>query len=97
MPDQNEVSLVGELAAAAEPHNLGEVERLEWRLTVLREQGGSDSINCYTTDPKLIARLASVAEGRRVQCQGAVRSRFWRSGGRTVATQEVEVLRLRLR
>lgn len=97
VPDMNEVVLVGELANSPQLLNVNDSERLEFRLAVQREGAGFDSLNCYTADPRLISRLAVLAAGRRLQCEGALRSRFWRSGGRTAATQEVEVLRVRLR
>ncbi|HEU0103954.1 MAG TPA: single-stranded DNA-binding protein [Mycobacteriales bacterium] len=100
---QNEVVLVGRVAAPAEERTLPSGDVITtWRLVVDRPRGGRavpegvrpstvDTLNCVTwaAGPRRTAR--GLAAGDVVRVSGALRRRFWRAGAGAVSRCEVEV------
>ena len=100
---RNEVVLVGRLAAPAEERVLPSGDVIAtWRLVVDRPrdarplpQGSRastvDTLNCvaWTAGPRRKAQ--TLAAGDVVRVSGALRRRFWRTGGGAVSRCEVEV------
>jgi single-strand DNA-binding protein len=92
--ETNSVSLSGLLTEQPEERELaGGVNVVRWTLRVFRGAGraGSDLIDCVALDPVLQARALSWTPGSEFAVDGALRRRFFRSGGRTATRVEVEV------
>ena len=101
---RNEVLLVGRLAAAAVEREMpsGDV-MVSWRLVVTRpprrtgtdrRSPSVDTIECMTYAAAPRRSALSWAEGDLIEVSGALRRRFWRSGGGGAASRtEVEVAR----
>ena len=96
MNQSNAVTLRGAVSTTPTEVEVGAETRIEFRLVVPRESGGNDSLNCFVVDSRLLARAGKLSEGKRLEVAGELRSRFWRAAGRTAATMEVEVQRMRL-
>ncbi len=92
--ENNSVSLSGILTEPGEERELaGGVHVVRWTLRVARGGGrtGSDLIDCVVPDPVLQGRALSWPPGSELSVDGALRRRFFRSGGRTATRVEVEV------
>ena len=88
------MSLCGILTEQGEERGLaGGVHVVRWTLRVARGGGrtGSDLIDCVALDPALQGRALSWAPGSELSVDGALRRRFFRSGGRTATRVGVEV------
>jgi single-strand DNA-binding protein len=93
--ETNSVSLSGLLTEPGQERELaGGVHVVRWTLRVARGAGrsGSDLIDCVALDPVLQGRALSWAAGSELAVDGALRRRFFRSGGRTATRVEVEVV-----
>ena len=92
-PCQNAVLLVGALIEPAERRELaGGVPVVRWTLRVPRGEGqsGSDLLDCVALDDDLQQRALSWPVGLPVSVSGAIRRRFFRTGGRTTTRVEIE-------
>lgn len=93
-PAFNAVFLSGILTEPAEERELaGGVIVVRWTLRVRRGSGrvGSDLIDCITMDSELQQRALAWPAGCALSIEGAIRRRFFRTGGRTTTRVEVEV------
>lgn len=106
-PSRNEVLLLGRLAAAPTPRVLPSGDVLvQFRLVVPRASatghasGGAgsrgrapsvDTLDCVAWRADVRRRLSSWQPGDILEVQGALRRRFWRSGGGPTSRTEVEV------
>ncbi len=93
---RNEVAISGVLAEAGEERELaGGALAVRWTLRVPRggERGGSDLIDCVALDPALREQALVWPQGAPLEVWGAIRRRFFRTGGRTTTRVEVEVFR----
>jgi single-strand DNA-binding protein len=106
----NEVRLVGRLAAEPEARELPSGTPITtFRLVVTRTASGRasrvdtgartptvDTIDCVAWRSDVRKRLQRLAGGETLEVAGALRRRFWRTGGGGPASRsEVEVVRLR--
>jgi single-strand DNA-binding protein len=95
---RNEVAIAGLIAESAEERELaGGALAVRWTLRVPREAergGGSDLIDCVALDPELRERALLWAQSTPLEVWGAIRRRFFRTGGRTATRVEVEVFRV---
>jgi single-strand DNA-binding protein len=105
----NEVRLVGRLAGDPVRRELPSGDVLvSFRLVVPRPRAGRgrpsgggarsptvDTIECAAWRKDVQRTLARSAAGDVLEVQGALRRRFWRSGGGPASRSEVEVGRLR--
>lgn len=95
---RNEVAIAGLIAEAAEERELaGGVLAVRWTLRVPRETergGGSDLIDCVALDPELREQALRWPPSLPLEVWGAIRRRFFRTGGRTATRVEVEVSRV---
>jgi single-strand DNA-binding protein len=92
-PALNAVFLSGELTEPAEERDLaGGVKVVRWTLRVPRGVGrvGTDLIDCIAVDPELQQRALAWPSGCALVIEGAIRRRFFRTGGRTTTRVEVE-------
>ena len=104
---QNEVHLVGRLAAAPVRRELPSGDVLvQFRLVV--DRSGSkrstdrrtptvDTLECSAWRKDVQRSLGSCEPGDIVEVHGALRRRFWRSPGGAASRSEVEAVRLRRR
>jgi single-strand DNA-binding protein len=95
---RNAVSLFGVLAEPGEERTLaGGLPVVRWTLRVPRgpELTGSDLIDCVALDADLQQRALSWPQGLGLELDGALRRRFFRTGGRTTTRVEVEVHEVR--
>jgi single-strand DNA-binding protein len=91
---RNDVSIAGLLAEAGEERELaGGSLAVRWTLRVPRESGGSDLIDCVALDPALRQQALGWPQGAPLEVWGAIRRRFFRTGGRTTTRVEVEAFR----
>ncbi len=108
VPHENEVRLVGRLAAEPVPRELPSGDLLvTFRLVVARPTAGRapgagsarspsvDTIDCAAWRKDVQRGLRRAAAGDVLEVQGALRRRFWRSAGGPASRSEVEVGRLR--
>ncbi|HEX4428964.1 MAG TPA: hypothetical protein VHZ96_06840 [Frankiaceae bacterium] len=95
---RNEVAIAGVIAESAEERELaGGALAVRWTLRVPREAergGGSDLIDCVALDPELRERALLWPDSTALEVWGAIRRRFFRTGGRTATRVEVEVFRV---
>ena len=95
---RNEVAIAGLIAESAEERELaGGTLAVRWTLRVPREAergGGSDLIDCVALDPQLRERALLWGQSAPLEVWGAIRRRFFRTGGRTATRVEVEVFRV---
>lgn len=95
---RNEVAIAGLIAESAEERELaGGALAVRWTLRVPREAergGGSDLIDCVALDPELRVRALLWGPSAPLEVWGAIRRRFFRTGGRTATRVEVEVFRV---
>src|SRR5690349_13585234 len=87
----NEVRLVGSVADPGEERELaGGVHVVRWTLRIPRGpgRGGSDLIDCVALDEALQSRALDWLPGTVLCVEGALRRRFFRSGGRTATRVE---------
>lgn len=94
---RNDVALCGPVAEMAEERELaGGVIAARWTLRIPRdgERGGSDLIDCVAFDPELRERALGWSQGITLEVSGAIRRRFFRSGGRTTTRVEVEAFQV---
>lgn len=103
-PDRNEVVLVGRLAAAPILRELPSGDRvLSFRVVVRRPAGdrrrpGSptvDALECAAWRAGARRSVQAWCEGDVVQVSGALRRRFWRTGGVPASVWEIEVAQAR--
>ena len=88
----NEVQISGVLVGEPTLHLQADgVEVLQWRMRVARDEGGSDSIPCCSTSPKVKRFIEKIPDDKTFVAVGEIRSRFWRSGGGTQSRIEVDV------
>ena len=93
----NSVFLTGTLAEPGEERELaGGVHVVRWTLRVARGEGrtGTDLIDCVALDAPLQERALCWMPGSVLAVEGALRRRFFRSGGRTATRVEVEAHRV---
>lgn len=68
---------------------------LNWRIKVLRDESGSDSVPCVLelnqVPNSLITKVRNLEIGQSVAVSGQIRSRFWQSRGASNSRLEVEV------
>lgn len=68
---------------------------LNWRIKVLRDESGSDSVPCVLelsqVPNSVITKVRNLEIGQSVAISGQIRSRFWQSGGASSSRLEVEV------
>jgi single-strand DNA-binding protein len=91
---RNDVALQGTLTEPGEERTLaGGANVVRWTLRVPRgaDLGGSDLIDCVALDDELRQRALAWPQGLALTVLGALRRRFFRSGGRTTTRVEVEV------
>ncbi len=89
----NQIRLVGVVADAGEERELaGGIHVIRWSLRVPRGggRGGSDLIDCVAYAQPLQSLALQWRVGTVVSVEGALRRRFFRSGGRTATRVEVE-------
>lgn len=89
----NAVFLAGTLTDPAQERALaGGVKVVRWTLRVLRDPDrvGTDLIDCVALDEDLQLRALRWPQGGSLFVEGAIRRRFFRSGGRTITRVEVE-------
>ena len=92
----NQVVLRGRVGEGASERNLptGETS-VTFRVIVDRQgqQGGkpSDTIDCVALSAGLRRKVLKLAPGMYVDLEGALRRRFFRSGGALISRYEVEV------
>jgi single-strand DNA-binding protein len=90
---RNAVSLCGSLAEPAEERQLaGGVQVVRWTLRIPRgpDRAGSDLIDCVAVDCQLQQQAVQWPPGMTLVVAGALRRRFFRTGGRTTTRVEVE-------
>jgi single-strand DNA-binding protein len=104
----NRVELEGRLSAAAETRTLPSGDEMVTFRVVIKRPPGSrngatgtggptvDTVDCVTWSRSLGKRVLGWPAGSRVAVEGALRRRFWRSGGAVGSRTEVEVERARL-
>lgn len=99
-PEDNSVMLRGTLAAKSEPRELPSGDRLvSFRLTVARPPGERtrvDSIDCATTNARVLRCLERASPGDRVELSGSLHRRFWRTSSGVASRYEVTVSSARL-
>ena len=89
----NAVFLAATLTGPAEERELaGGVKVVRWTVRVLRGPGrvGTDLIDCVALDDDLQLRALTWPQGSALFIEGAIRRRFFRTGGRTTTRVEVE-------
>jgi single-strand DNA-binding protein len=95
---RNEVAIAGVIAESAQERELaGGAMAARWTMRVPREAergGGSDLIDCVALDPALREQALRWPDSTRLEVWGAIRRRFFRTGGRTATRVEVEVFRV---
>jgi single-strand DNA-binding protein len=95
---RNEVAIAGVIAEAAEERELaGGALAARWTLRVPRAAergGGSDLIDCVALEPEMREQALQWPESAPLEVWGAIRRRFFRTGGRTATRVEVEVFRV---
>ena len=95
---RNEILLVGRITSPPIERELpsGDVVR-SWRVTVDRADGSGrfDSVACAAWTARLQRTAAGWQKGDVVEVSGALRQRFWRSGGGLAGVTEIEVRRAR--
>jgi single-strand DNA-binding protein len=95
LPDiVNSVILAGTIVVAGEVKPLaGDIEAVQWTVKVPRGPGrsGNDQFDCLALEPVLQQRALAWEVGTPMTVEGALRRRFFRTGGRTVTRIEVEV------
>lgn len=89
----NEVALVGRIIAPATERILPSGDTISsWRITIDRNaETGYDVVTCTAWTARLRKSAAAWQKGDVVEIAGALRSRFWRSGGGLASATEVEV------
>jgi single-strand DNA-binding protein len=93
----NLVLLTGSVTEPAERRELaGGIPVVRWTLRVPRgsQHPGSDLMDCVALNDDLKARALGWPIGLPVSIVGALRRRFFRSGGRTTTRVEIEVERV---
>ncbi len=96
----NAVFLTGTLTEPAERRELaGGVPVVRWTLRVPRGAGrsgpaGSDLLDCVALDDEMQDRALGWPIGLPLTVTGAIRRRFFRTGGRTATRVEIEVDRV---
>lgn len=72
---------------------------LNWRIKVLRDEHGSDSVPCVLETDQvtkgLIAKVRNLELGQSIAITGQLRSRYWQSGGASSSRLEIEVQSLK--
>lgn len=97
----NEVRLAGRVSGAPQERELPSGDRM-WtlRVVVAREQPRGrqtvDVVDCAAWAGRPRRAVSGWADGDQVELVGALRRRFYRSGGATVSRVEVEVASARL-
>lgn len=107
MPPRNEVALVGRVSGAPEQRELPSGDVLvSWRVVVERPAARRsapvgvraptvDTVDCVAWAAPVRRTARGLEDGDVVEVEGALRRRFWRSGGGPASRTEVEVERLR--
>jgi single-strand DNA-binding protein len=97
----NEVRLLGRVSGAPEARVLPSGDEI-WTLRVVvaraRPRGRQtvDALECVAWSARTRRSVASWADGDTVEVTGALRRRFYRTGGATTSRVEVELERARL-
>lgn len=103
-PDRNEVVLVGRLVSAPTVRELPSGDSLaSFRLVVRRPAGSRlrpgaprvDALECAAFRGDVRKTVRSWGEGDVVEVAGALRRRFWRTGGAPSSVWEIEVAKAR--
>ncbi|HVF20327.1 MAG TPA: single-stranded DNA-binding protein [Mycobacteriales bacterium] len=104
-PDRNDITLVGRLSAAPEERVLPSGDELvTWRLVVRRppatrttssRAGSVDTIDCSSFRADVRRQAGRWSPDDVLEVNGALRRRFWRSGGGAASRTEVEVVSAR--
>jgi single-strand DNA-binding protein len=91
-PHRNEIVLVGRVTSPATDRVLPSGDTItSWRVTVDRDGGGFDVVDCTAWSAKTRRSAAAWHKGDVVEISGALRRRFWRSGGALASAYDVEV------
>src|SRR5437763_15582752 len=91
-PHRNEIALVGRITSPAAERVLPSGDTIvSWRVTIDRDGGGFDVVDCSAWTAKTQRSAATWAKGDVVEITGALRRRFWRSGGALASAYDVEV------
>ena len=93
---QNSVTLVGRVSSSGESVELPSGDTLtRFRVVVPRDKPVTkttiDAIDCVTFKPALQAKVMKLQVDDTVEIQGALRRRFWQTGGGSASRVEVEV------
>jgi single-strand DNA-binding protein len=98
--DDNTVVLRGVLAAKSEARELPSGDQMvSFRVTVARPPGERtrvDSIDCATTNTRVLRCLERAGPGDRIELAGSLHRRFWRSPNGVASRYEVTVSSARL-
>jgi single-strand DNA-binding protein len=89
----NSVILAGTIVVAGEFKPIaGDIEAVQWTMKVPRGPGrsGHDQFDCLALESVLQQQALAWAVGTPITVEGALRRRFFRTGGRTVTRIEVE-------
>lgn len=103
VPQRNDVVLAGRLPADPEERTLPSGDVLvAFRVVVARPPGRTggrgpvvDTIDCVAWQAAVRRTVLGWSAGDAVEVSGALRRRFWRTGGGAASRTEVEVLRAR--
>ena len=91
-PHRNEIALVGRITSPAAERVLPSGDTIvSWRVTVDRDGGGFDVIDCSAWTAKTRRSAGAWQKGDVVEITGALRRRFWRAGGALASAYDVEV------
>jgi single-strand DNA-binding protein len=89
---RNEIALVGRVTSPAAERVLPSGDTIvSWRVTVDRDGGGFDVIDCSAWTAKTRRSAGAWHKGDVVEITGALRRRFWRAGGALASAYDVEV------
>jgi hypothetical protein len=90
----NEVFLQGRISEHVEEVEISGDRYVRFRLKVLREESGSDSINCLVNDKaheKIVRHGVDAPDSFDISLAGRIQTRFFKVGGTVAAVTEVVV------
>jgi hypothetical protein len=90
----NEVFLQGRISEHVEEIEISGDRYVRFRLKVLREESGSDSINCLVNDKaheKIVRLGVDAPDSFDISLAGRIQTRFFKVGGTVAAVTEVVV------